>query len=136
MRRCLPFTSSWPPRVSPARTVAVVALAVSAATSVGACGSSSSPSTSAGSKVQQSCTAVADILSDGPDPTADPVGYAQAQVLPLRQLQTSDAALEKAVKALASAYQAFSAGNGSGQSATQVNGAEKAVNAICPGAAQ
>ena len=72
-----------------------------------ACGSASSQTSSTvslGSAVQQACTSVADVLADGPDPGADPVGYAQAQVLPLRQLTISDATLHRAVLTLASAY--------------------------------
>ena len=49
------------------------------------------------------------MLADGPDPDADPVGYAQAQVLPLRQLKISDTTLQKAVQKLATAYQAYAA---------------------------
>ncbi len=77
------------------------------------------------------------MLSDGPDPGADPVGYAQAQVLPLRQLKIGDGALERAVLALAAAYQQFSSGSGAGGSAANaaVTKAAAAVNAICPQAA-
>jgi len=109
------------------------------ALTVAACGSSSSRSSTAilGSAIQQDCTTVADVLSDGPDPDADAVGYAQAQVLPLRQLTIGDAALQRAVLALAGAYQAFSTGSGASNStaAHQVTQAENAVNAICPQAA-
>lgn len=114
----------------------MLALAVSAATTVGACGSSSSSASKSGTSVQQSCTAVADVLSDGPDPDADSVGYAQAQVLPLQQLKISDPALSAAVHKLDVAYQAFSSAGGTGPSAVQVDQAQDAVNAICPGAAQ
>jgi hypothetical protein len=78
---------------------------------------------------------VGDVLSDGPDSGADPVGYAQAQILPLRQLKIADAPLQRAVRALASAYQAFSSGHGDSASTKQVSAAEKAVNALCPGVA-
>jgi hypothetical protein len=115
--------------------VAFLALAVAA------CGSTSSQSSSTaslGSAVQQNCTSVADVLSDGPDPDADPVGYAQAQVLPLRQLTISDASLHRAVLTLASAYQTFSASSSSTRaaSARAVTKAENEVNKICPQAAQ
>ncbi len=76
-----------------------------------------------------------DVLSDGPDPGADPVGYAQAQILPLRQLKIADAPLQRAVQALAAAYEAVSSGNGDSVSTKQVSAAEKAVNALCPGVA-
>jgi hypothetical protein len=90
-----------------------------------------------GGAVQQNCTSVSDVLSDGPDPDADPVGYAQAQVLPLRQLKISDTALHRDVLALASAFQVFSGGShpGGTPDALKVAKAENAVNSICPEAA-
>ena len=111
------------------------------ALAVAACGSASSQTSSAvslGSAVHQDCTSVADVLSDGPDPGADPVGYAQAQVLPLRQLSISDAALSRAVLALSRAYETFSTSSSSTRaaSAAAVTKAENEVNTICPQAAQ
>jgi hypothetical protein len=87
--------------------------------------------------MQQQCTSVADVLSDGPDPTADPVGYAEAQIVPLRQLKITDTALRRAVQQLATAYQAYSTSTGAAGTAAalQSSKAEAAVNAICPGAA-
>jgi len=131
------------PHASPARQALIRASAGTTAAflalTVAACGSSSSRSSTAilGTAIQQDCTAVADVLSDGPDPGADAVGYAQAQVLPLRQLDIGDATLRRAVLALAAAYQTFSTASGAGRSAAavQVTKAEKAVNAICPQAA-
>jgi len=111
------------------------------AMTVAACGSSSSSSRPdaaiLGSNVQQDCTAVADVLADGPDSGADPVGYAQAQILPLRKLTIADTALHRDVLALADAYQAFSTGShpGAAAAALKVSKAEKAVNSICPQAA-
>ena len=129
-------------RIPPARLAAGRALtAVSAAllaTAIAACGSSSSshPATSVilGTTIQQDCTAIGDVLSDGPDPDADSAGYAQAQVLPLRQLKIGDATLQHDVLTLAGAYQALSAAGGTGAAAA-VTKAEKAVNSICPQAA-
>lgn len=122
-------------RAAAATAAAFLALAAAA------CGSSSSSSAQAsstllGSTLQQECTTIADILSDGPDPDADPVGYAQAQVLPLKQMTiTGDATLKKDVLALADAYQTFSSGSNPGGTAAalQVTKALNAVNAICPG---
>jgi hypothetical protein len=112
------------------------------ASAIAGCGSSESSSRSpasavAGSAVQQDCTAIADVLSDGPDPDTDAVGYAQAQVLPLQQLKISDAALGRDVLALARAYQAFSGGSGAGThaAAATVARAAKSVTSICPQAA-
>ena len=110
------------------------------ALALAACGSASSTSSTAslGSAVQQGCTSVADVLSDGPDPDSDPVGYAEAQVLPLRQLTISDATLHRAVLTLASAYETFSTSSTSTRaaSAAAVTKAENEVNKICPQAAQ
>ena len=111
------------------------------ALAVAACGSASSQTSSTvslGSAVQQDCTSVADVLSDGPDPDADPVGYAQAQVLPLRKLAISDATLHRAVLTLASAYETFSASSSSTRatSGAAVTKAENEVSRICPQAAQ
>jgi hypothetical protein len=126
---------AWPA----ARFLAVLGLSALAATTVAACSSSSAASATAmyGTALHQQCTAVADVLSDGPDPTADPAGYAEAQVLPLRQLKIGDTALRKAVTALAAAYQAYAAttGHANTTAALAASKAEAAVNAICPGAA-
>jgi hypothetical protein len=107
------------------------------AIAIAGCGSSSSTAaTSAvlGTTVQQDCTAVGDVLSDGPDPDADSAGYAQAQILPLRQLKVGDATLQHDVLNLAAAYQAVTAGGGA-TAAAAVTKAQKAVNSICPEAA-
>ena len=83
------------------------------------------------------CTAVSDVLANGPDPDADAVGYAEAQVLPLRQLKLAEATLADAVGQLDSAYKSFSSTDGAKgtPAAVKVSAAEKAVNAICPDAA-
>jgi hypothetical protein len=82
------------------------------------------------------CSQVGAALSDGPDPGADPVGYAEAQIHPLRAISTSDPALRVAIRDLAAAYASVFAHDGKDQSATKaVSEASKKVNAICPGAA-
>ena len=106
----------------------MVASSVLAASAVAGCGSAGA------SAKQQGCTAVADVLSDGPDPSADPVGYAEAQVLPLHQLKLSDTKLRDVVDKLASAYQEYASNGGRALSA-KVTSEENVLNAICPGAA-
>lgn len=111
------------------------------ALTVAACGSASSQTSSdvsLGSAIQQDCTSVADVLADGPDSGADPVGYAQAQVMPLRQLTISDATLHRAVLTLASAYETFSTSSDTNRAASgaAVTKAENEVNKLCPQAAQ
>jgi hypothetical protein len=77
------------------------------------------------------------VLADGPDSDADPVGHAEAQVLPLRHLTIGDAKLHKAVLSLADAYATFSTSTGSTHAAAAqvVTKAENEVNKICPQAA-
>jgi hypothetical protein len=111
-------------------------MALLLAVPLAACGTSSSSTGSASAAVKGACKQVEAVLSDGPEPAADPVGYAQAQVLPLRQIHTSDKDLHNAVDGLASAYAAFAADNGAGHRAESAATAAVAhVNAICPGAA-
>jgi hypothetical protein len=105
-----------------------------------ACSSSSSPSAAAthasASAVQNSCQQVSAVLSDGPDPGADPVGYAEAQILPLRHISAPDPALHTAIDQLAGAYQQFYVSNGKSANAKEaVAVASKKLNSICPGAA-
>jgi hypothetical protein len=103
-----------------------------------ACGSSSSSSAAGASTaaVQASCQQVSAVLSDGPDPDADPIGYAEAQILPLRGISVSDQALHTAITQLADAYQAFFDSNGKSSSAKEaVTVASNKLNSICPGAA-
>lgn len=109
----------------------MLASGVLAATAVAACGSSAS---AGGAAQAQGCTAVAAVLSNGPDPDVDPVGYAEAQVLPLHQLKLSGTILQDVVNKLGSAYKAY-ASNGGRPLAAGVASEEKALNAICPGAA-
>ncbi len=105
---------------------------------VSACSSPAATGTSTASltSVQAGCQQVAAVLSDGPDPDADPVGYAEAQILPLRQLQTPDKALQAAISDLAAAYQGFYNAGGHGDAAkAAVTSAAKKINSLCPGAA-
>jgi hypothetical protein len=63
------------------------------------------------------------------------VGYAEAQILPLRQVHTSDAELRAAIGKLASAYAKFFASDGKSTSALKaVDTAARRMNTLCPGA--
>ena len=101
---------------------------------LGACGSAG-PAAVTSSAVRTTCQAVSAVLSDGPDPGADPVGYAEAQVLPLRQIHAPDRNLRSAIDALASAYQRVFETNGSKAADESVARATERVDGICPGAA-
>ena len=74
-------------------------------------------------------------LADGPDPGADAVGYAGAQIGPLHQIHTSDTSLQTAVDKLQAAYQQFYSSNGTGDAKQAVSRASHSVNTFCPGAA-
>ncbi len=113
--------------------VAVAALTVPLLT---ACGSASGHTGTGGAAISATCTAVGAVLSDGPDPAADPVGYAEAQIRPLRAIQTSDHALRAAIGALAEAYDRVFVSNDTSAAASRaVTAAARQVNATCPGAA-
>ena len=102
-----------------------------------ACGSSLGSARASSRPAVSSCQELGGVLSNGPDPTADPVGYALAQILPLRRIKViADAPLQHAIDDLASAYQEFSRDNGVGQSAERaVARATKQVDTLCPGVA-
>ena len=118
----------WGPPAAGLALVPVLALA--------ACGASAGTSASAATSTRQSCQQIGAALADGPDPDADPAGYAEAQILPLRQVRIADQPLKAAVGQLDSAYQRLFSSNGSSRAAVKaVAAASKKVNAICPGAA-
>ena len=101
---------------------------------VSAC-SPSTPQASAPATAS-TCQQVSAVLSDGPDPDADPVGYAEAQILPLRQISAPDQTLHAAITQLADAYQQFFASDGKSSNAKEaVSVASNKLNSICPGAA-
>jgi hypothetical protein len=113
--------------------IALVALAVPILT---ACGSGPARSAASGVSVSATCTALSAALSDGPDPDADPVGYAEAQIKPLRAIHASEQKLRAAIGDLAVAYARVFATNGESAAASKaVTAAAAKVNAICPGAA-
>jgi hypothetical protein len=128
----------------PAVRILVAALAAGtlATVSLTACSSSASPAASAthpaqtaASATAATCELVGAALSDGPDPDADPVGYAEAQGGLLGKIHTQDAALQGAISKLAGAYQQFFTSNGSSTTKEAVAVASSKINSFCPGAA-
>ncbi len=113
-----------------------VVIAIAIAVLLGACGSGSSSKTAPSGSAQvakQTCKQVEAALSDGPDPEADPVGHAQAQILPLHEIHTTDGALHQAIDRLAAAYQSFSSTDGSSAAKRAVSAASETVEHLCPG---
>jgi hypothetical protein len=122
------------PRLAPAGVTGILAALVLpvllAACSSGGSGSASTSSPA----LQRTCQQISAIFSDGPDPDADPVGYAESQILPLQGVRTSDATLQRAINALVSADQTFYADNGAGKAVKRaVTDATDTINQLCPG---
>jgi hypothetical protein len=122
--------------------VAPAALGLAALGLAALAGACSSPAPAPASRpvstaaVHKTCSQVSAVLADGPDPDADPVGYAEAQILPLDQIHAADAQLRAAISKLAGAYRAFFASNGSSSAAKlAVTAASNRINSLCPGAA-
>jgi hypothetical protein len=113
-------------------TLIGVMLAITAIALAG-CGSSSKPAPSSAQIEKQTCKQVEAALADGPDPEADPVGHAQAQILPLREIHTTDGTLHQAIDTLADAYRSFSSNDGSSSAKRSVSAATRTIEDLCPG---
>ena len=112
--------------------IALIACTAAMVPLAAACSSSPKPVSTA---TTRTCQQVQAVLSDGPDPDADKVGYAEAQILPLRQIRTSSPVLRSAITELANAYDHFFASNGQSAAATSaVASAAARINKLCPGA--
>jgi hypothetical protein len=120
-------------RLLPRSALAVLAVPAGLLAACGGSGGSGAASTPA---AKSACQQVGAALADGPDSGADPVGYAFAQILPLRAIRiSSDPTLHAAIDGLASAYQTYYSHNGSGDAVRRaVDQAAKKINALCPGA--
>jgi hypothetical protein len=82
------------------------------------------------------CQQLNAVLSDGPDPDADPVGYALSQILPLRGVHSSDRRVIATVDQLAAADQELVNSNGSDKAATAaIKKSDHALDQACPGVA-
>jgi hypothetical protein len=82
------------------------------------------------------CQTLEGVLSDGPDPDADPVGYAQSQVLPLQGIHSSDTAAAGSLRQLIGGDEALVQSDGTDHAATvTIKKAFAAINRACPGVA-
>jgi hypothetical protein len=124
-----------------ALTLAAAPLALAACSSGGPNPSSTGSRRSGGVAVAKApvalCNELNAVLSDGPDPGADPVGYALSQILPLQQqVHGSDAAVMATVSQLIEADQALYNSSGADKSAAAtIERDYTAINKACPGVA-
>ena len=118
------------------RRVALTSLAL-AVPLLAACSSGSAGGGSSQAQAPATvCQKVMAVLADGPDPDADPVGYALSQIAPLGQIHTSDHALAKQLSDLIAADHALVNTNGSDRAATKsIAKDDKSLNNVCPGVA-
>jgi hypothetical protein len=102
-----------------------------------ACGSGSSGGGSSQAQAPTAfCQKVSAVLSDGPDPDAEPVWYALGQIAPLGQIHTSDHALAQQLSDLIAADHALVNTNGSDRAATKSTAKDHdGLNKVCPGVA-
>jgi hypothetical protein len=118
------------------RASGLVVASLAAALLLAACGGGSGRAPTALPAASAACAQISAALSDGPDPGADPVGYAEAQIKPLQAIKTGNTSLRAAISHLASAYAAVYDTDGkSAAAAKAVKAASQKVNTICPGAA-
>jgi len=113
-------------------TTGVALLVLCAGLVLSACGSDPSAANHA-KIVKAACVKIAAVLSDGPDPSADPVGYAEAQILPLSKIKVRDATLQTAIHYLDVEYRLFYQTNGAPSASRAVKAAMKIVDVYCPG---
>lgn len=108
--------------------------ALSAASVVlAACGGAGAGQTAR--SVTRTCQAVAAVLSDGPGQKVDPIGYAEAQILPLKALRLHDPSLSADVRRLDRAYKEVFETDGSAAARRAVATASARLVAVCPKAA-
>jgi len=118
------------------RTMAMASVAL-AVPLWAACGSSGSGGGAASAHASTAvCQKILAVLSDGPDPDADPVGYALSQILPLGQVHTSDQAVSTTLHSLIAADHALVKSNGADKTAkADIKKADDSLNTACPGVA-
>lgn len=82
------------------------------------------------------CRQLNGVFADGPDPDADPVGYALSQILPLRGVHSSDRTVTTALDRLIAADRDLVQSNGADKAAgTAIKKSDHAINQACPGVA-
>jgi hypothetical protein len=126
---------------TPAVAGALALLAVPAVLSACSTGSGSpSAATSGGATPAKAsvalCQQLNGVFADGPDPGADPVGYALSQILPLQDVHSSNASVMATVSDLVRADQDLVKANGDDKAATAaIKKDDNAIDRACPGVA-
>ena len=109
------------------RTLLTFVMVTSCSFALSACGSPTA--------LQSACNKVSAVLSDGPSPKADPVGYAEAQMGPLLLVDTPTKTLRSALQDLSAAYVQFFTTNGDAASKRLLRRADEQLGDVCPGVA-
>jgi hypothetical protein len=82
------------------------------------------------------CQQIGGVLADGPDPDGAPVGATLNQILPLRDIHSSETSVSQKVAKLVSADQALYDSNGTNEgAATASKNGEAVLNKACRGVA-
>ena len=118
------------------RSLALASVAVAVPLWVGGASGPSGAAVKSAHAPTAVCQKILAVLSDGPDPDADPVGYALSQILPLGQIHTSDHTVSTTVHSLVENDRALVKSKGSDKSAKKgIKKADNALNKACPGVA-
>jgi hypothetical protein len=107
------------------KTLLTVVVVLTCALALSACGSPTA--------LQSACNKVSAVLSDGPSPQADPVGYAEAQMGPLLLVNAPTKALRSALEDLSAAYVQYFTTNGDAASKRLLSRASEQLSDVCPG---
>ncbi len=116
------------------RSARLIVLVLVLGSLAAACGTPSGANAAVGDARAIACMKVGAVLSNGPEPSADPIGYAEAQIRLLRRVKTSDAALRSAIARLDEAYAHFYDRSGAPGARHEIASSARAVDRICPGA--
>jgi hypothetical protein len=82
--------------------------------------------------LQVACNKVSAVLADGPNPKADPIGYAEAQMGPLLLVHAPTKALRSALEDLSAAYVQYFTTNGDAASKRILSRTTEQLTDVCP----
>jgi hypothetical protein len=109
------------------KTLLTLIAVLTCALALSACGSPSA--------LQSACNKVSAVLADGPNPHADPIGYAEAQMGPLLLVHAPTKALRSALEDLSAAYVQYFTTNGDAATKRLLSRATEQLSDVCPGVA-